>query len=85
MSRSSNTFRGPQSPAFGAMVVTPSDTVDLSTPVRAVTLGTGGTLSFIGDDGQPYTTASLPAGTYPVFARRINAAGTSASNITGWI
>lgn len=80
-----NTFKGPQSAAFGAIAVTPSNDAALAAPIRAVTLGTGGTLSFVGMDGKTYTTAALPVGTYPVFARQINATGTTASNITGWI
>ncbi|WP_136685889.1 spike base protein, RCAP_Rcc01079 family [Falsirhodobacter xinxiangensis] len=77
--------KGVTAPALGAIAVTPSDSTDLPEMVRAVTLGGGGTLGFVGGDGQTYVTGVLPAGTYAVFARRIRATGTTASDITGWI
>ena len=72
-------------PAVGAFSVAPSNTNDLVSPIRAVTLVQGGTLSFIGIDGQTYTTGELPAGTYPLLASRILATGTTATDITGWV
>lgn len=77
--------RGITSGAVGAMAVTPSDTADLAESIRAVTIGTAGTLSFIGSDGVVCTTAELPVGTYALFARRIMASNTTAAKITGWI
>lgn len=72
-------------PAIGAVAVTPSDSVDLTEPVRQVTLNAGGTLSYISSvDGATYTTAALPAGSYPLLASRIRATGTTATGITGW-
>lgn len=76
---------GLESPALGALAVTPSDSTDLATAIRAVTLGGGGTLSFVGVDGVTYTTGALPAGTYALRATRIRATGTTATDITGWI
>ena len=76
---------GLESPALGALAVTPSDSTDLATAIRAVTLGGGGTLSFVGVDGVTYTTGDLPAGTYALRAIRIRATGTTATGITGWI
>lgn len=77
---------GPTAPAIGAIVITPSNDTDLPNAVRAITIGsTGGTLSYIGRDGQAYTTAALPLGTYPLFAHRILATGTTAAGLTGWI
>lgn len=78
---------GINGPALGAQAITPSDEADLPTPLRAVTLGsTGGTLSFVSSrDGQTYTTGPLPLGTYPLFARRIRATGTTATGLTGWV
>lgn len=72
-------------PAVGAFVVAPSDSTDLTTPIRAVTLNQEGALSFLGLDGQVHTTGYLPAGTYAVMATRIRATGTTATDITGWI
>lgn len=77
--------KGITAPALGAFTVAPSDTADLPDAVRAVTLGTGGTLSFMNDDGLIHTTAPLPAGTYSLLARRVRATGTTATDITGWI
>ena len=77
---------GIESSAVGALAVTPSNSTDLSSPIRAITIGgDAGTVSFIGWDGVTYTTGSLPAGTYPIFATRIRSTGTTATSITGWI
>jgi len=80
-----NHSKGITAPALGAFAVTPSDSADLQETIRAVTLGTGGTLSFVGTDGATNTTAALPAGTYAMSATRIRATGTTAGDITGWI
>lgn len=77
---------GVESPALGAYAITPSNTVDLTESIRAITIGTAaGTISFIGRDGQTYTTGSLPLGTYPLFASRVLATGTTATGLTGWV
>lgn len=73
------------SPALGAIAVSPSDTADLPETVRAVTIAGAGRLSFIAPDGAVCTTAALPAGTYSLFAVRIRATGTTATDITGWV
>ena len=72
-------------PAVGAFPVVPSDTTDLPSAVRAVTLRGGGVLSFVGVDGATHTTGELPAGTFALMASRIRATGTTATGITGWI
>lgn len=72
-------------PALGSFAITPSDTVNLATPIRAVTLLAEGSLAWINADGATQGTAILPVGTYPLFASRILATGTTASNLTGWI
>ena len=72
--------------AIGCFAVTPSNDTDLSAPVRAVTIGTAaGTISFIGLDGETYTSGPLPIGRHDVNARRIRATGTTATGLTGWI
>lgn len=78
---------GINSPAIGGFAITPSDTADLSSEVRSVTIGTAaGVLKYISSrDGKTYTTGSLPVGTYPMFASRILATGTTATGLTGWI
>ncbi|WP_128253929.1 spike base protein, RCAP_Rcc01079 family [Falsirhodobacter deserti] len=83
--RFQNYAMGVTAPALGAVAITPSDSVDLAEGVCAVTLGGAGTLSFIGTGGTTYTTGMLPVGTYSLFARRILATGTTATDITGWI
>jgi hypothetical protein len=50
-----------------------------------ITLGSGGTLRWTGRDGVVNTTAALPAGSYPIAARRIHATGTTAGTLTGWV
>ncbi|MCJ8139411.1 spike base protein, RCAP_Rcc01079 family [Falsirhodobacter halotolerans] len=84
-SRFAKFHKGVTAPAVGAVAVTPSDTQDLTEEIRGVTLGVGGTLRYLGGDGMTYTTGDLPAGTYPLFAQRILASGTTAQKITGWI
>lgn len=72
-------------PALESFAITPSDSADLSTHIRAITLNQGGTLSWDSYYGTTHTTAALPAGTYPLFARRIRATGTTATGLTGWV
>lgn len=76
---------GATGPAIRAYNITPADGTDLTDDIRAVTLNVGGTLSYVGWDGATYNTAALPAGTYPVYARRIRSTGTTATGITGWV
>lgn len=83
--RFTNHSKGVTAPALGAIAVSPSDSADLPETLRAVTLGGAGTLSFVGTDGLVHQTGTLPAGTYPVFIRRLRATGTTATDITGWI
>lgn len=73
-------------PAIGALAIVPSDGADLSRPIRAITIGTaGGTISYVGWDAVTYTTGPLPVGTYPLLARRVQATGTTATGLTGWM
>lgn len=70
--------------AISAAVITPDDDDDLADRVRAVTIGGGGTLAYVNWSGETCQTALLPEGLYPLFARRILATGTTATDITGW-
>lgn len=72
-------------PAQGAIAITPSDATALSNPVRAITIGTAGVLSYEWPLGTIHTTATLPAGTYVMWAARVRATGTTATGLTGWI
>jgi len=78
-------LHGHNAPAIGSYVITPSDSADLDEVVRAITIGTAGTLAWQDPNGTVYSTAQLPAGTYAVRAARILATGTTASQITGWV
>lgn len=76
---------GSAGPAVESVAVTPSDSADLPVAVRAITINTSGTISWISWHGVTCTTATLPAGTYTMCARRIRATGTTATGITGWV
>ena len=81
----SNHAIGSDGPAVGAFAVTPADGTDLSSYIRAITINGMGVLVYDGWDGVTYTTGILPVGSYPLCARRIRAAGTTATGITGWV
>lgn len=67
------------------VAITPSDTVDLAIPVRAIYVGTTGNIALV----PPNKTAAVlfsnvQAGTtLMVAAKRINATNTTASNLVG--
>lgn len=77
---------GLDSPSLGGNAITPSDTVDLSAPVRAVTIGTTeGVIKYIhARTGSVCTTGPLTLGQHPIWASRILATGTTATGLTGW-
>ena len=73
----------PVSGILKARTVTPSDTVDLPEYARWVKCGTSGTIAFVGWDG---VTVSDPgayaAGVWhPIYAKRILATGTGATQL----
>ncbi|SNX67372.1 hypothetical protein SAMN05878503_1014 [Cereibacter ovatus] len=76
---------GLTSPAVGSLAVTPSDTADLASAIRAVTIGGEGVIAWLNLRGEEQVTGTLPAGTYPLQASRILATGTTATDITGWV
>ena len=73
-------------PSLGGNAITPSDTVDLPAPVRAVTIGTaGGAIRYTSArTGAICTTGHLPIGQHPIWASRIWVTGTTATGLTGW-
>lgn len=77
--------RGLIASAEASFAITPSDESDLPETIRQITLASDGTLRWTGRDGVINETATLPAGSYPIAARRIHASGTSASDLTGWV
>ncbi len=77
---------GSMEPGVGSIAITPHDTNMLSKRIRAITVGTaGGTIAWTGWDDVENTTGPLPVGTHPMYAKRIKAAGTTATGLTGWI
>lgn len=80
-----NQARSTTASAEAAFAILPSDSTDLPELIRMITLGSGGTLRWTGRDGVVNTTAALPAGSYPIAARRIHATGTTATTLTGWV
>ncbi len=78
---------GLDAPSLGGKAVTPNDSTDLASPVRAVTIGTtGGTIRYThARTGDICTTGPLPVGQHSIWASRIWATGTTATGLTGWI
>lgn len=76
---------GVNSSAIGSFPITPSDSADLALNIRMVTINVGGTLSWVNWQDEVETTALLPAGSYPIQAKRIRATGTTATGLTGWV
>ena len=68
-------------PATHAAVVTPSDSVDLTNPSRAVLVGVGGTLTVDTVGGDTNVTMTVPAGVLPLMVTRIYSTGTAATNL----
>ena len=69
--------------ALGVLVVTPSDSVDLTYIVRAIRVTVGGTVKITSGDGTAVTCAFTDGETRPLTASRIWATGTTATGIEG--
>lgn len=67
--------------AVDVVPVTPSDTVDLASHARAIRAQTGGTLRITTYLNQVRDTFIADGELLPVYARRVHAAGTSATGI----
>lgn len=73
-------------PSLGMFAITPSDSVDLPSPIRAIVVGdAAGTIAAVGVDGVTRTSGTLPQGLYAVLIRRVLATGTTATGLTGMI
>lgn len=71
------------SPGQDFFLITPSDTVPLTTRIRALVIGVGGAVKFTKVDGTTVTT-TLPAGIFPVTnITLVWATGTTATGFTG--
>ena len=64
--------------------VTPNDSADLPSRVRALMVTSAGSLRVTRIDGN-VANLTVPAGTLPIVAVRVHATGTSASGITGLV
>lgn len=73
------------SQARGAYAVSPSDSVDLDPPAKALYVGSAGDLVVLpinaADDTQTVTLANHPVGYVPMQVRRVFSTGTIASGI----
>lgn len=69
-------------PGKWAETVTPSDSVNLTQPARSLYIGSTGSLSVVMyGDGAIVSFAAVPVGILPIQVTRVNAAGTTATNI----
>jgi hypothetical protein len=75
---------GPHVPARNAAAITPSDTVDLTSPTRGLYVGVSGdVVAIMADDGTTSVTfTGLAAGVvHPLRVKRVKSTGTTATNI----
>jgi hypothetical protein len=80
---SANAPNGVTAPAGDALIVTPSDSVDLEQPCRAFYAAVAGNISVITEAGN---TRLVPVGAFfvlPLAVTRIRATGTTATGIIG--
>lgn len=85
---------GPQSfgstsgtmPAYDAFTITPSDSVNFSSPCRAFLVGVAGNVAIVTPSGNVVTLTGLLAGViYPIVAIRINSTNTTATSLVGLV
>jgi hypothetical protein len=74
-----------QGSSASAFAITPSDTVDLTYPTRAIYVGVGGNLAVImGDDSAAVTLVGVIAGKiYPFAVKRVMVTNTTATTLVG--
>ncbi len=74
------------SPASGAITITPSDTISLNETTRAIYIGGAGNLTVIMKSGQEVTFSNLLNGNIlPIRATQIKATGTTATQLIGLV
>lgn len=77
-------------PSPRCFAITPSDTVDFTKMVRYIYVGTstanGGTITIVNNDNTTVTFSNVLQGSTigPFNARRVNATGTTATNLVGF-
>lgn len=70
--------------ARGLVSITPSDTVNLAEPARALYVGGAGNISILPLDGPAVTLMGVGAGALlPISVARVNVTGTTATNLVG--
>lgn len=70
--------------ARGLVVITPSDTVSLAAPARALYVGGAGNISIQPLEGPAVTLVGVPAGALlPISVTRVNVTGTTATDLVG--
>lgn len=72
---------GLDSPARDAVAVTPNDGADLANVCRALYVGVSGDIKLTTPEGTVLTFKNVPAGVFPVGAKRVWQTGTTASEI----
>lgn len=68
-------------PAKWGESVTPDDVVNLANPARSLYIGGTGSLSVEMYGGGTQSFAAVPVGIFPIQVTRVNATGTTATNI----
>jgi len=70
--------------AIAAIAITPSDTVDFDRPINGFYVGGAGDAVVVFENDEYVTLKGLLAGQiYPMKLKRINATGTTATNLVG--
>lgn len=64
--------------------ITPSDSVDLTKPVRGVSITVSGTIKITKYDGSTDTLTFPAGGPFPMRAQRVWATGTTATGLVGF-
>lgn len=70
-------------PAGGVVLITPSDTVNLTNATRAIRVEVGGDVRVLTTLGQDVVCAFLSGETRPIMALRVFATNTTATGIEG--
>ncbi|AOZ06758.1 spike base protein, RCAP_Rcc01079 family [Cupriavidus malaysiensis] len=71
-------------PSESYFAITPSDSVDFSVVANSIRVGTGGDVSAVRLDGTSVLFKNCAAGeVLPIRARRVNASGTTATDLVG--
>jgi hypothetical protein len=73
-------------PSSDLVTITPSDVTEFNSPIRRIYVGTAGNVSITTEDGTTHVFQSVAASFYigDAFIRKVNATGTTASNLIGF-